>query len=635
MKTPHDFYAQVIGKRYDIDGAYGAQCPIAGTLIEKASGSYVPVEQLEPGDILKGGNIVVSNNRRKSRVLHVETKTGHLFVSPTHRFIMSDGSEKAAEELEKGDEIKLDSVIEENAYPGLTIDELKFFGLWLADGTKKYRWENSSSPEIFVTVGTDEKIEYVKSLGVSLREHKHSNKKAKAFTLVNARHPHLVKIISETRDKDLRRNLTPIEFGYVLEGFSEGDGYGKGLTNTNKKLLLSLQYGCIINGWSAKLSLPIERTECQVNRYCKNPKPIYHLTVNQNKKPEGKVIRVTEEQKGDIYILNVDGDHTYYAENHKYHNCWDGAMYYSQWLGYPVYHCGLSGYAKDIWNQRKTSGILTYYQEVGRPFQDGDIIVWDNCSACPWSHIAIFRKDCGNGEFIALGENQGGAYGSFSQRYFTYDGVLGGLRPKCYIHQASHPTPEKKTKPKVLPNPKVVIKKPPMQAFTVLDEKGNQILKTTCLKAAREMCKDGYQIFDRQKVLIGDAKNTAVFRLYDRNSGHHLFTADPMERDTLAVNGWRSEGTGWMSPLSGDPVYRLYNRKTGQHLYTMDHQEHDNLFRIGWNCENAVFYSGSGTPVLRLYDPNGGHHMYTISESEADNLKKAGWNNEGIAFYTS
>ena len=147
----------------------------------------------------------------------------------------------------------------------------------------------------------------------------------------------------------------------------------------------------------------------------------------------------------DFYLAVIgkafDIDHYYGPQ------CWDGAMYYSQWLGYPRFSCTSSGYVKDIWNLRKTSGILKYYNEVKRPFQDGDIIVWRECGQCPLSHIAIFRKDNGNGTFVALGQNQGGAGGAFNQRNFTYDGVMGGLRPKCYaggIPGAAAPKPSGK-----------------------------------------------------------------------------------------------------------------------------------------------------------------------------------------------
>ncbi len=76
--------------------------------------------------------------------------------------------------------------------------------------------------------------------------------------------------------------------------------------------------------------------------------------------------------------------------------CFDGAMYYSQWLGYPVFNCTVTGYVQDIWTQRKTSGILNYYDEV-ELLQPGDIVVFKVHPSTPLSHIAIFDHDLGNG----------------------------------------------------------------------------------------------------------------------------------------------------------------------------------------------------------------------------------------------
>ena len=88
------------------------------------------------------------------------------------------------------------------------------------------------------------------------------------------------------------------------------------------------------------------------------------------------------------------------------YQCWDGAMYYSQWLGYPVFSCTVTGYAQDIWTQRNTSGILKYYDEV-TDLQAGDIVVFKVHPSTPLSHIAIFDHDLGNGKGAFLGQNQG------------------------------------------------------------------------------------------------------------------------------------------------------------------------------------------------------------------------------------
>ena len=112
--------------------------------------------------------------------------------------------------------------------------------------------------------------------------------------------------------------------------------------------------------------------------------------------------------------------------------CWDLYAHYMKTLGYEYANCTTTGYVKDIWDNRKTNGMLDSCIEVSvNAMQDGDIAVWGNCDACPKSHIAIFRKDNGNGTGIFLGQNQSGQY--VDQKSFTYTGIIGVFRPKCYV----------------------------------------------------------------------------------------------------------------------------------------------------------------------------------------------------------
>nr|DAG69108.1 MAG TPA: Adenosylhomocysteinase [Caudoviricetes sp.] len=131
------------------------------------------------------------------------------------------------------------------------------------------------------------------------------------------------------------------------------------------------------------------------------------------------------------YYLSVNGKKIdmdgYYGGQ-----CWDLYAHYMKTLGYKYANCTTTGYVKDIWNNRKTNGMLDSCIEVSvNAMQDGDIAVWGNCDACPKSHIAIFRKDNGNGTGIFLGQNQSGQY--VDQKSFTYTGIIGVFRPKCYV----------------------------------------------------------------------------------------------------------------------------------------------------------------------------------------------------------
>lgn len=88
--------------------------------------------------------------------------------------------------------------------------------------------------------------------------------------------------------------------------------------------------------------------------------------------------------------------------------CFDGYAQYCKFLGVPYANCTTSGYVKDIWNNRHSNGILNYFDEVTE-MEPGDIAVFKEAPATPYSHIAIFDSDIDgvNGRF--LGQNQGGA----------------------------------------------------------------------------------------------------------------------------------------------------------------------------------------------------------------------------------
>lgn len=105
-------------------------------------------------------------------------------------------------------------------------------------------------------------------------------------------------------------------------------------------------------------------------------------------------------------------------------------------------------------------------------------------------------------------------------------------------------------------------------------------------------------------------------------------------------SGWSGEGVAWKAPKYGKNVYRVYNPNSGEHLYTESAYEVNSLVhQNGWKSEGVAFYSdlNSGKPVYRLYNPNAklGAHFLTMSSYERDSLVKAGWKSEGIAFYAT
>lgn len=114
--------------------------------------------------------------------------------------------------------------------------------------------------------------------------------------------------------------------------------------------------------------------------------------------------------------------------------CWDFFAKFCKDAGYPIFNCTSSGYVKDIWNNRNTSGILKYFDVVSvSEMQDGDWIIWGNCKVAPYSHIAMFRKyESGKTSATVLGQNQSAGQ-VVNQEVMSLSGVIGVLRPKCYV----------------------------------------------------------------------------------------------------------------------------------------------------------------------------------------------------------
>lgn len=113
--------------------------------------------------------------------------------------------------------------------------------------------------------------------------------------------------------------------------------------------------------------------------------------------------------------------------------CWDGYAQYEIELGYPYANCTTTGYVRDIWENRKTNGMLNNHIEV-TTMQAGDIAVFKPCEATPYSHIAIFDHDAGNGYGWFLGQNQGGKSGAFNLCKLPYSATYDtAFRPKCFV----------------------------------------------------------------------------------------------------------------------------------------------------------------------------------------------------------
>ena len=95
--------------------------------------------------------------------------------------------------------------------------------------------------------------------------------------------------------------------------------------------------------------------------------------------------------------------------------------------------CNPTGYATSIWDNFERLGLDKYFDKVpSNQMVDGDWAIWKmGARSCKTSHIAMFRKDNGNGTGIFLGQNQLN-HPEFTQCNIYYDGLHGGLRPKIY-----------------------------------------------------------------------------------------------------------------------------------------------------------------------------------------------------------
>lgn len=142
-----------------------------------------------------------------------------------------------------------------------------------------------------------------------------------------------------------------------------------------------------------------------------------------------------------------------------------------------------------------------------------------------------------------------------------------------------------------------------------------------------------------------------VYRVYNPNSGEHLYTPNRFESQTLVTLGWQDEGIAWLAPkpyiteddfnhpndFAGDAIFRFYNPNAGDHHYTTNLAEGRHLLSVGWKEDRVAFpsaYAG-GHPIYRLYNPNAvaGAHHFTTNGAERDMLISAGWQYEGIGFY--
>lgn len=132
------------------------------------------------------------------------------------------------------------------------------------------------------------------------------------------------------------------------------------------------------------------------------------------------------------------------------------------------------------------------------------------------------------------------------------------------------------------------------------------------------------------------SKEIIINRVYNPNTGEHLFTPSIFEESYLIDIGWQGEGNAFFVPDptdtgtssdNGPYLRRLYNPNAGEHFYTASGYEANYLVNHGWKRDFVTIPTAKkGIPAYRLYNPNAkvGSHHYTTSAYERDSLVKTG-----------
>lgn len=141
-----------------------------------------------------------------------------------------------------------------------------------------------------------------------------------------------------------------------------------------------------------------------------------------------------------------------------------------------------------------------------------------------------------------------------------------------------------------------------------------------------------------------EASQVNVYRLYNKVSMEHLYTASKYEYDNLPKlsSDWKREGVNFQSYNTNQSntkaVNRVYNPKSGEHIYTQDTYEVKVLTTMnGWRSEGVAFYApkASSKPVYRVFNAGAGlgAHFVTGDGFEKNSLVSRGWKYEGVAWY--
>jgi hypothetical protein len=331
------YKTKVLGTLIDHDWVYWWQCFCAWTLVLCKWNIYKKIEDLKIWDYIISPtweNKILEIFINNSEASRIDTNISTIYQTEDHPYQFKNWLFWSILEWEDV-ELYLPGTYKES---WLTNNQLLFFWFWLWDWDYSIR-SNWVTHQIRITYWKWHKENFINSLWLkwSIQNHLQSDN-AFVFNLNKKWNELLFDLISETKDKIIKRYFTNKEAHLILKWFLEADWSIKNnsiaFSNTNKDLLLKLQQFAI-RTWcitfsireAAKAWTDTTITVNWIKKHIKRWKDLYKWTyAHKSTKKKwfyNKVIKTKKLWKKDVYNLYVDWDNLFIVENYIVHNCVD------------------------------------------------------------------------------------------------------------------------------------------------------------------------------------------------------------------------------------------------------------------------------------------------------------------------
>ena len=368
-------------------------CFPEGELVVMQDGTLKPIQDVVVGDKVyssdgKSVNTVVNTMNREGDTVSIRAYGAEVVATEEHPFFVAKNENPRysglqakyktptwvdARDISKGDIIRAPHI--EGEESGLTDDELRFYGFYLADGYLAVGEQIESRPDrknhgrayttyrVVVSGGT-KKEAFVDNLEVDLRSSR--NKGLKVWNLRTKSHKELLETIKLSgiggAEKQLLLRFSAREYKLILEGYLMGDGSETktkvGVTYTaatiSKKLAYSIAIAARTSGYYVGLrSKEQPKHGVIMGRTVSLAPMLYTLSINEHKASNSTKYFVNDEEyinvksvdkstRRVVYNLTTDGDHTYIINGMSVHNClayvqtafgagWSGSTAWDGW----------------------------------------------------------------------------------------------------------------------------------------------------------------------------------------------------------------------------------------------------------------------------------------------------------------